>query len=292
MQRWDVQVRLPDHKMGEFLLLDRSLTIDTIIEIMSLNEPKYESEDIEMIELNTQQQRKPKKKKFRLKLMDDIVASSGQDYETMPVYLYENRTQITQLDLSYNNIRRVEDIDQLSRLTILVLDNNQIGNCNSFPYLPTLKTLSLNNNNIDDLKQFIESIKEKFPNLTHLSLLKNPACPSLYLDGVDFGAYQFYRYFVLYHLRSLKFLDFLEVTPKERMESYRRQSHTLFGNHRRLNNEGPAETPQHDDGSISEQLESTRDSRGASIRPMDHHEGFHRQTSQSEGNKYIINDDL
>ncbi|EFA76088.1 hypothetical protein PPL_10667 [Heterostelium album PN500] len=153
--------------------------------------------------------------------MQESIACPGQDFDSMPVHLFKNNPNVTQLDLSYNNIKKVESIDNLTRLQSLVLDNNQIGSENSFPHLPTLKTLSLNNNNIDDLKLFIESIKDKFPNLTHLSLLKNPACPSYYFTGTDFGDYQKYRYYVLSNLKNLKFLDFNEATQDEKKEALR-----------------------------------------------------------------------
>eukprot|EP01105_Mastigella_eilhardi_P018957 TRINITY_DN4434_c0_g1_i3.p1 TRINITY_DN4434_c0_g1~~TRINITY_DN4434_c0_g1_i3.p1 ORF type:complete len:148 (-),score=49.69 TRINITY_DN4434_c0_g1_i3:352-795(-) len=97
----------------------------------------------------------------------------------------------THLDLSFNAITRVNNLDKFAQLVSLVLDNNQLGNINDFPSMPSLQTLSVNNNNIDDLDLFLDSFVDKFPNLTFLSMIKNPACPLLSDDDT---AYTNYRY--------------------------------------------------------------------------------------------------
>lgn len=55
-----------------------------------------------------------------------------------------------------------------------------------------------------------------FPNLTHLSMLKNPCVPNPYVDE-NRERYQEYRYFILSRLRNLTTLDTEPVTSDERL---------------------------------------------------------------------------
>eukprot|EP01089_Gocevia_fonbrunei_P000068 TRINITY_DN10046_c0_g1_i3.p1 TRINITY_DN10046_c0_g1~~TRINITY_DN10046_c0_g1_i3.p1 ORF type:complete len:148 (-),score=33.05 TRINITY_DN10046_c0_g1_i3:23-466(-) len=71
-----------------------------------------------------------------------------------------------------------------------------------------------------ELEPFLNSISSAFPNLTYLSLLKNPSCPN-YFTGKDQEDYQRYRYFVLYKLPNLKYLDSSPVGEKEKQEAKR-----------------------------------------------------------------------
>ncbi|GAM18953.1 hypothetical protein SAMD00019534_021280 [Acytostelium subglobosum LB1] len=221
-------------------------------------------------------------------MQEIVVASPSQDYDTMPLHLFNNAASITKVDLSYNNITRIENIESLTKLTSLVLDNNQVGNSNSFPYLPTLKTLSLNNNNIDDLKAFIESIKDKFPNLTHLSLLKNPACPNYYFTGTDFGDYQKYRYYILSNLKHLKFLDFTEATVEEKKEAARLGHYSLTA---RPTAQDIVKDEDEDDQDNFRALpqELTEEGKGKAGFSVSNYVYYGRQ---SEGNRFIMNDDL
>lgn len=68
----------------------------------------------------------------------------------------------------------------------------------------------------------INTLKRFAPELRHLSLLGNPACPDqLTLDDVSENDYQQYRYYVIHHLPQLKFLDHRSVTQVELFESKR-----------------------------------------------------------------------
>ncbi|KAN0023469.1 hypothetical protein ACTFIU_010757, partial [Dictyostelium citrinum] len=120
----------------------------------------------------------------------------------IPIDVLSKNTSIKTLDLSYNNIKKVESLESFKQLTSLVLDNNRIGSNNTFPNLPNLKTLSLNNND-------------------------NPACPNYYFTGLDFNDYQKYRYYILYHLKNLKFLDSTPVTPEEIKEAERQGIYSI-----------------------------------------------------------------
>jgi leucine-rich melanocyte differentiation-associated protein len=70
---------------------------------------------------------------------------------------------------------------------------------------------------IESIEIFVEAIQDKFPNLKHLSLLRNPCCPN-YFVGKDSAAYQKYRFYVAARLPNLKYLDSSPVTDKERLE--------------------------------------------------------------------------
>lgn len=66
----------------------------------------------------------------------------------------------------------------------------------------------------------MKKLRRNLPNLKHLSLLKNKACPNELSDqNKDEDDYKRYRFFVLYHLKSLKFLDCTAVTPSELREA-------------------------------------------------------------------------
>mmetsp|Transcript_2575 Transcript_2575/g.9836 ORF Transcript_2575/g.9836 Transcript_2575/m.9836 type:complete len:161 (-) Transcript_2575:3095-3577(-) len=83
------------------------------------------------------------------------------------------------------------------------------------PKLPRLETLWLNNNKITDLDTLLDSL-EPLTHLRYLSLLGNPCCPLASSDSHD---YQHYRYWVLYRLKHLKFLDMSQVTTEERKKA-------------------------------------------------------------------------
>ena len=98
-----------------------------------------------------------------------------------------------------------------------MLDNNNINKIpkGALDKLTKLENLSLNNNSIPDLEQIITACR-KFPHLTFLSLLKNPCCPTeLSLSDNDKDDYKRYRYYMLYCLPKLKFLDSSPVTSSE-----------------------------------------------------------------------------
>lgn len=63
-----------------------------------------------------------------------------------------------------------------------------------------LKTLWLNRNKIDNISIILDTLVQFSPNLTELSLLKNPCCPN-YLTGGKPSEYTDYR-FVFSHNRS------------------------------------------------------------------------------------------
>ena len=76
----------------------------------------------------------------------------------------------------------VKDVSNLSaykNLTTLIVDKNNLINLEMFPVIKSLQTLWCNNNEIEDLVQFMNNVCKKFENLRYLSMMRNPACPSL-----------------------------------------------------------------------------------------------------------------
>lgn len=111
------------------------------------------------------------------------------------------------LDLTDNEIKRLENFPKLSRLSTLLLSNNSISRIDdeffSPRQLPKLETLVLTNNRILDLND-LEPLRCFANTLKHLSLLDNPVTKKPH-----------YRYFVLSKLSHLKTLDFKRVRPVE-----------------------------------------------------------------------------
>ncbi|KAI5646501.1 leucine-rich repeat domain-containing protein [Phthorimaea operculella] len=158
---------------------------------------------------------------FALSFQNNRLSYCGQDCQKIPPALWKMYgTKVQYLDLSYNSIETLKGLEQFSRLEELILDNNRLGDGVKFPRLLHLRTLSLNNNQITDLEELIEKISEHLPSLSYLSLLSNKACPNQLSDlDKDDSDYQRYRYYVIYKLPNLRFLDSRRVSSKERAEA-------------------------------------------------------------------------
>jgi len=180
-------------------------------------------------------------------------------------------------------------LDKFVVLDSLVLDCNAVSADHKFPSLPTLKTLSLNNNNVTDLDKFLANVEAAYPNLTYLSLLKNPCCPN-YFTGKDHNDYQRYRCYVIYRLHKLRFLDSSPVTATERQEALRvgKFSGTVI---------------RPDEAQYQQKFEDEEYAKiralPEDLRPVEAPGGASFGTSkyvyygrQSEGNRFILNEDL
>ncbi|PIK44465.1 hypothetical protein BSL78_18685 [Apostichopus japonicus] len=77
-----------------------------------------------------------------------------------------------------------------------------------------------------DVDILISKIKGHLPNVTYISLLGNIACPNELSDSQkDEEDYQRYRYYVIFKLPQLKFLDSRPVSVHEKKEAQRRGSY-------------------------------------------------------------------
>ncbi|XP_014673605.1 PREDICTED: leucine-rich repeat-containing protein C10orf11 homolog, partial [Priapulus caudatus] len=217
----------------------------------------------------------------------------GQNCEEIPqelAELYGHR--VLQLDLGHNLISDVGKLNtQFPSLQELILDSNCIGDSLNVPPLPRLTTLTLNKNQISDLESFLDKVAHRLPSLSYLSLLGNAACPNQ-LSSVDADEedYQRYRYFVIYKLPKLKFLDFKPVSKGELEEALKRGVYTKVIRY------WPNEEVDADSGSSPESA-SKLTPLPSQTRNNDHYAIFGQSKyvyygRHSEGNRFIRNHDL
>lgn len=116
--------------------------------------------------------------------------------------------QFDTIDLSDNEIVKLENVPYLNRLGTLLINNNRITriNPNIGEFLPKLHTLILTNNRIVNLVE-IDPLAS-LPKLQFLSLLDNNITKKAN-----------YRLYVINKLKSLRVLDFKKVKNKERLEA-------------------------------------------------------------------------
>jgi len=141
----------------------------------------------------------------------------GQEVTCIPEVLGKMYgSKVKSLDLSFNSLNSLNYSELFPHLEELILDNNNLNDNIRLPNLPYLHTLSMNNNNITMLENLISQIKYCMPSLKFLSLLGNKACPTQLIDfEKDENDYKRYRYFVLYYLPDLRFLDSKPVSNDE-----------------------------------------------------------------------------
>ncbi|KAL3599323.1 hypothetical protein D5086_007241 [Populus alba] len=116
--------------------------------------------------------------------------------------------QFDTIDLSDNEIVKLENMPYLNRLGTLIINNNRITriNPNIGEYLPKLHTLVLTNNRLVNLAE-IDPLSS-LPKLQFLSLLDNTITKK-----------PNYRLYVIHKLKTLRVLDFKKVKAKERAEA-------------------------------------------------------------------------
>jgi U2 small nuclear ribonucleoprotein A' len=117
--------------------------------------------------------------------------------------------QYQTLDLSDNDILKLDNFPLMTRVETLLLNNNKIVRIRKGlgEFLPKLSTLILTNNRIASLKDLLPL--RGITTLTHVSLLKNPV-----------ATVENYRLYVIHKLPKLRVLDFVKVTPKERAKAF------------------------------------------------------------------------
>eukprot|EP00262_Sarcandra_glabra_P014305 TRINITY_DN4162_c0_g1_i1.p1 TRINITY_DN4162_c0_g1~~TRINITY_DN4162_c0_g1_i1.p1 ORF type:complete len:286 (-),score=64.51 TRINITY_DN4162_c0_g1_i1:362-1219(-) len=116
--------------------------------------------------------------------------------------------QFDTIDLSDNEIVKLENFPFLNRLGTLFINNNRITriNPNIGEYLPKLHTLVLTNNRLVNLVE-IDPLSS-LPKLQNLSLLDN-----------NITKKPNYRLYVIHKLKRLRLLDFKKVKQKEKTEA-------------------------------------------------------------------------
>ncbi len=111
------------------------------------------------------------------------------------------------IDLSDNDIKKLDNLGPLTRLSVLLLNNNSITKIGSIHLsVPNLQGLILTNNKITMLSEINKL--SSCPKLEVLSLLENPISYK-----------QHYRSYIIYTISTLKSLDFHKISSKEREEA-------------------------------------------------------------------------
>lgn len=153
------------------------------------------------------------------------VSIVGKNLTTIPKDLAQKvGDNVEELNFSFNDISKIENLNGFKNLKKLVLDNNCITNPGeSFPKLPKLETLWINKNNILDLEPLLTHLEKNNPNLSYLSLMQNPCCPNPLMGNPNTVIdYSRFRLYVLYRLKNLKILDSDQVTSIERRDADKR----------------------------------------------------------------------
>ncbi|CAN4086522.1 unnamed protein product [Withania somnifera] len=116
--------------------------------------------------------------------------------------------QFDTIDLSDNEIVKLENFPYLNRLGTIIMNNNRVTriNPNIGEFLPKLHTLILTSNRLTNLVE-IDPLAS-LPKLKFLSLLDN-----------NITKRPNYRLYVIHKLKSLRLLDFRKVKQKERLEA-------------------------------------------------------------------------
>lgn len=118
--------------------------------------------------------------------------------------------QFDTLELSDNDIRKLDGFPLLRRLKCIILNNNRVSRIAEHleQNLPNLDTLILTGNNIQELGDL--DVLSSVTTLTTLSLLLNPVASKKH-----------YRAYVIHKLPHLRLLDFQKIKLREREASAR-----------------------------------------------------------------------
>eukprot|EP01060_Flectonema_neradi_P037880 TRINITY_DN7777_c0_g1_i1.p1 TRINITY_DN7777_c0_g1~~TRINITY_DN7777_c0_g1_i1.p1 ORF type:complete len:242 (+),score=53.73 TRINITY_DN7777_c0_g1_i1:48-728(+) len=133
----------------------------------------------------------------------------------------KQKEEITNLDVSDNELKDLSGLENFPDLTTLILDNNEIAAFTGMPLIKKLETLWVNKNSINDLNGLLDILSVKAPVLQYLSLLGNSVCKND-LVGSSKEESQRYRLYVIHKIPSLRFLDSLPVTDEERQSAKQR----------------------------------------------------------------------
>ncbi|XP_014681314.1 PREDICTED: uncharacterized protein LOC106821142 isoform X1 [Priapulus caudatus] len=148
-----------------------------------------------------------------------------KNYREVPSkYVKKYASNLKEIDLTANKLRDIRFLASFQSLRTLILDHNPIDSHVKFPLLPQLETLWVNHTKISNLSIFIAAVGKGCPSLRYLSMLNTEAAPSFFNGGSP-QDYIDFRLYVVSQLRSLEFLDYLQITYEERKEANRVYKH-------------------------------------------------------------------
>jgi hypothetical protein len=217
---------------------------------------------------------------------------SGQGLKELPADVAEKHGHtLIKLDLTENQISNGRNFKGLEKLETLILDKNSLVEFDKYPKLPSMRTLWLNNNNISDINTVIDQIHYNFPNLTYLSMLMNPSAPNVFLDDTAAEAYQRFRYLIIHKIPRLQFLDSTPITEEEKKEAQRVGQYMKVAKPKGAPVTESAEEVETKvkKAKASKQHFSAAPPKAATFlaKGKPRYDG-----SNSEGNRFIVNDDL
>mmetsp|Transcript_22672 Transcript_22672/g.44889 ORF Transcript_22672/g.44889 Transcript_22672/m.44889 type:complete len:228 (+) Transcript_22672:63-746(+) len=215
---------------------------------------------------------------------------AGKQFDSLPARVQQRCGQtLLKLDLTECEMKEFDGLKDFPKLEQLILDKNNLESLATIPVLKTVHTLWLNNNRFFDLATSLDQIERCFPNLTYLSMLMNPCVPNVYLDDGAERAYKRYRLFVIYRLKRLQFLDSTEVTEMEKKEAERTGKDMAPARPK-----GQAAGPQQIEKSSAPRAPKPKQSNSPPrVATFLAKGGKPRYDgSNSEGNRFIMNDDL
>jgi len=149
----------------------------------------------------------------------DSVNLAGRNLEAIPRSIAAGAKDVKSLTLTNNQMKFFDQLSAFTSLETLVLDKNNLKTINGLPEIETLKTLWLNNNQISDFQMLLFRVKQLFPNLKYLSLLRNPINPAVYFGTENEKPYKRFRRRILQELPNLRVIDTQDVTEQEREEA-------------------------------------------------------------------------
>ncbi|CAM9337601.1 unnamed protein product, partial [Ectocarpus sp. 12 AP-2014] len=119
---------------------------------------------------------------------------------------------VTTLNLTECDLKSFSNLVCFPSLQTLVLDRNDLEDIKACPTIPTLTTLWFNNNRVADLPAFLDQVLERFPLISDLSMMRNPACPGLMdIKRPDMEACRMYRTYVVFRAPQLVTVDGVDV---------------------------------------------------------------------------------
>ncbi|CAM9136681.1 unnamed protein product [Pylaiella littoralis] len=135
---------------------------------------------------------------------------------------------VTSLNLTECDLTSFANLVCFPSLQTLVLDKNGLEDIEACPTIPTLTTLWFNNNRVADLPTFLNQVLERFPLISDLSMMRNPACPGLMdIKRPDMEACRMYRTYVVFRAPQLVTVDGVDVTEEERRDAAVRGKFTV-----------------------------------------------------------------
>eukprot|EP00753_Platysulcus_tardus_P022645 PLAT9853.1.p1 GENE.PLAT9853.1~~PLAT9853.1.p1 ORF type:complete len:234 (-),score=75.90 PLAT9853.1:56-757(-) len=224
---------------------------------------------------------------------DDSLSLVRRDLRELPADVAASRGPIVfTLDLTENRLESFAHFDKFTELDTLILDKNGLSSLAGMPVMPTVDTFWFNNNQVADLVGFIDEVVEKLPNITYLSMMRNPACPGFYdLTDADVEDYNRYRYYILYRIPKLKFLDSAPVSAEEREEASRRGEFLAVrrpdGKKKKKKKKKKSEEERKEEEGGLAAMHSKREPAAFLGIGISRYDGRH-----SEGNRFILNEDL